>query len=248
MILVLRCVDLEFSYGDTPVLRGVNLAVAQGEMVALVGPNGSGKSTLLRCAAGLLQARGSIFYEGGSLHSLTDRERALLRSYVAQNVSENVEYRVDEVVGMGQALQHRFFMGLAAVERVRAVLQELGFDDALQAPFSSLSGGGRQLVMVARALVQGGVLMLLDEPTSALDLRHRVAVLQALRRRAKEGAGVLLSMHDLNLASAVCDRVVVMNRGEIVAQGDLDPVLLERVYGVKVVRGVGVMIAPEVWG
>ncbi|MFC1611309.1 ABC transporter ATP-binding protein [Myxococcota bacterium] len=246
----LSCERLHFAYGVRPVLRGVSLAIESGEIVGLVGPNGSGKTTLLRCLAALLQASGEIRYAGVLLETLSPRARAQQRAYVPQTVSVVFPYRVCDVVAMGLAHRSRFYGASQCGECVERALEEVGFEPPPTQRFDRLSGGERQQVIVARAFVQTAGLLLLDEPTSALDLKHRAAVVAALKRHTRSGAAVLLSLHDLNLAALVCDRLLLLSAGDVVAQGRPSEVLgrdiLERTYGVPVVCGSDSSGAPTV--
>jgi iron complex transport system ATP-binding protein len=247
---VLSARELEFSFGAEPVLRRVSLELAAGEVVGLVGPNGSGKTTLLRCLAGLLDAGGAIQYGEAPLEALSQRQRAHLRAYVPQSVAVAFPYRVAEVVGMGLAARTRFYGAPHSSERIDAALAEVDFEPSRDQRFDWLSGGERQQALVARALVQEAGIVLLDEPTSALDLRHRAAIIGELRRRAASGAGVLITLHDLNLAALACDRLLLLAGGEIVANGTPAEVLtretVERVYGVPVTCGTHPDGAPTV--
>jgi iron complex transport system ATP-binding protein len=217
------------------------LEVAAGEVVGLIGPNGAGKSTLMRCLAGLVPAVGDIRYAGVPLAALTARSRAAARAYVAQGLDTEFPYRVEEIVAMGLSHQSLWFSAPHAPDRVRQVLAEVGFEIPFERRFGELSGGERQQVLVARALIQDAPLLLLDEPTSALDLRHRAAILSALRARARRGAAVLLSMHDLSLAALACDKLLLLSTGRIVAAGAPRDVLtaerVSEVYRVPVVCG-----------
>ncbi|MBI5508504.1 MAG: ABC transporter ATP-binding protein [Deltaproteobacteria bacterium] len=232
---------LRVSYGDHEVIRGATLAVESGEIVGLIGPNGAGKTTLLRAVAGLIPATGAIAYDGRPLATLSPRERAALRAYVPQQAEQVFPYRVKDVVAMGLAYKSRWYGTPAASEAVNAALVEVGFAAAADTRVDCLSGGERQQVMLARGLVPGGALLLLDEPTSALDLKHRAAAMAALRRRARSGGAVLLSLHDLNLAAVVCHRLLILDAGRVVASGRpeevIRPEILAPVYGVAVVCG-----------
>jgi iron complex transport system ATP-binding protein len=236
--MMLSCRELRFAYGDRPVLRGVSLTIAAGKVTGLVGPNGAGKTTLLRCLAGVARGEGEICYGKRSLAALTTRERAAQRAYVAQSLEAVLPYRAGDVVAMGLAHRSALFAAPAAPASVRAVLAEVGFEPPPEQLFTRLSGGERQQVLVARALVPDAGILLLDEPTSALDLRHRHAVIAALRRRARTGATVLVSLHDLNLAALACDELVVLADGAVVASGPpvavLTAELVRQVYGVAV--------------
>lgn len=247
---VLNAENIELRFGARPVLRGVSLALSAGEVVGLVGPNGSGKTTLLRCLAGLLRCAGKIQYGKKQLQDLSHRERALERAYIPQNVGVAFPYRVVDVVGMGMAARTRFYGAPLDSDDIRTALREVGFAPSMEQRFDRLSGGERQQVLVARALAQNAGILLLDEPTSALDLRHRAAIVRAMRCRASAGAAVLVTLHDLNLAALACDRLLLLAEGEIVADGSPSEVLaeelVERVYGVPVSCGTHVHGTPFV--
>ena len=249
--------NLQVAYGAKPVLHGVSLKVEPGSVVGLIGPNGAGKTTLLRAAAGLIASAGDVRYGDALLESLSSRDRAVRRAYVPQQAESSFPYRVHDVVAMGLAHQSRWYGTPFDSDGVRRALLEVGFLAAADEHFDRLSGGERQQVMLARALVQGAPLLLLDEPTSALDLRHRAKAVAAVRRRAKGGA-VLLSLHDLNLAAAACDRLLLLDHGRLTAEGTpaevIRPEVLAPVYGVAVVCGrhptarvPTVELDPEVW-
>ncbi len=225
--------NLSFAYGSRAVLRNVDLTLLAGRVTGLLGPNGAGKTTLLKAIAGLLPSTGEVRYGEAALAALSARQRAAERAYVAQSVAHPFPYTVAEVVAMGRAYTQRWFSSPAAEEAVAAALAEVGFSTDPQRPFDTLSGGEQQQVLVARALLQGADILLLDEPVSHLDLRHRAAIVAALHRRARQGATVLWSLHDLNLAALACHEVAVLAGGQIVACGAPKEVLTaERVQAV----------------
>jgi iron complex transport system ATP-binding protein len=232
--------DLHFGYGGKPVLRGVDLEAPPGSIVGLVGPNGAGKTTLLKLAAGLLlPSAGELFYGGDNLSRLSMRQRASRRAFVPQSVSEPFPYRVDEMVAMGRAHTSRTYNAPRPGAAEAEALAEVGFAADPSRRFDELSGGEQQQVLVARALVQASALLILDEPLSHLDLKHRAAIVVALKRRARAGAAVLWSVHDLRLASQVCDRLVMLHEGRVIATGSPEEVLsaelVSAVYKVPVV-------------
>lgn len=236
----LEAVGVQFAYGARRALGGVDLRVESGRIVGLVGPNGSGKTTLLKLVAGILEGEGDVRYGGQALASLSGRERARRRAYVAQDDPEPFPYRVDEVVAMGLAHTSPFFAAPAPGAWVVDALAEVGFGGGLDRRYDALSGGERQLVRIARALVQGASLLLLDEPTSHLDLKHRAAIVKALKRRVAAGAAVVWSVHDLGLATAVCDELVLLKNGRVLvsgAPGSLDPQKLREAYEVDLLVG-----------
>jgi iron complex transport system ATP-binding protein len=239
-MLALEATDVRFAYGTRRALDGASLRVEAGRIVGLVGPNGSGKTTLLKVVAGILPGEGEVRYGGQPLASLSGRERARRRSYVAQDDPEPFPYRVDEVVAMGLAHLSPLFAAPSPGPWVAAALAEVGFDKGLDRRYDALSGGERQLVRIARTLVQAAPLLLLDEPTSHLDLKHRAAIVKALKRRVAAGAAVVWSVHDLGLATAVCDELVLLKDGRVLASGApaaLAPERLREAYEVDLLVG-----------
>jgi iron complex transport system ATP-binding protein len=233
--------SLDVAYGTKPVLRNVAFEVEAGNVVGLIGPNGAGKTTLIRAVAGLVPSTGEIRYGQDLLSTLSIRARAERRAYVPQQTDNVFPYRVHDLVAMGLAHQSRWYGTPFDCDRVCRALEEVGFAGSADEHFDRLSGGERQQVMIARSLVQGAALLLLDEPTSALDLKHRARTVAAMRRRARQGGAVLMSMHDLNLAAAACDRLILLDRGRVAANGPPAEVIrsevLSPVYGVQVVCG-----------
>lgn len=228
--------------GRREVLRGVDLALARGELVALLGTNGSGKTTLLRTVAGALAPdRGAVLFEG---RSVSDWRRQALAQRIAvlpQQLELPIGFRVAELVAMGRAPHaRRLFASTADDERAIArALLDADAADLADRPAEELSGGERQRLLVAMALAQEPDLLLLDEPTLHLDLAHQVALLGAIRRlRDQRGLTVLAVLHDLNLAAAFAPRVAILDEGRVVADGPpaevLSPDLVRRVFGVRV--------------
>lgn len=243
METLLRARDLTFSFGDRPVLRGVTLALDGGEVVALLGPNGSGKSTLIRALLGQLPAGGEISWTGRDVASWRRRDLARLVAYLPQSPTAEPEQRVADVLRLGRAPYWRAFGVESARDEavVREVAALLQLDDLLGRRMDQLSGGQRQRVFVGRCLAQEPRALLLDEPNTFLDLRHQVELLQLLRKLARErGVGVLLASHDLNVATSLSDRLILLEGGAVAAAGTpaevLDPALLSRVYGVPMQR------------
>jgi iron complex transport system ATP-binding protein len=248
---LLQARDLSFAYSaDRPVLRGVALTLAAGEVVALLGPNGSGKSTLIRALLGQLHATtGDVAWQGRPIGEWRKRDLARVVAYLPQVPAFEPEQTVHDVLRIGRAP----YWGAFGVESprdaqiVRDVARMLHLDELLSRRVDQLSGGQRQRVFVGRCLVQEPRAMLLDEPGTFLDLRHQVELLQLLRKLAREqGVGVLLASHDLNVAASLADRLILLDGGTLAADGPpadvLDPELLERVYGVamdRIDRGQG---------
>ncbi len=242
---MIRAAGLCVHRGGRAILTDVDVTLPDGQVTAVVGPNGSGKSTLLRCLLRAIAAdAGRIELDGRDLTAYSRRELARRIGYVAQQLSGEAELSVADEVALGAlAGQRRFQVRMARVdEEVAVALETVGLADRATAPLAVLSGGERQRVAVARLLVQRPTHVLLDEPTNHLDPRHQLDVLAMMRRIAPTAVVVL---HDLDLATRWCDRVVVLDEGRVAAVGRPDdvltPDLLDRVYGVHtdVLTGAG---------
>ncbi|MCE9638361.1 MAG: ABC transporter ATP-binding protein [Planctomycetes bacterium] len=209
-------------YGPCGVLRDVTLAVAAGEMVGVLGPNGAGKSTLLRVASGVLRPQlGRLLLDGRDAAKWTAREIARTVATLPQETAPVFPSSVLETVLLGRFPWHAAFsfeseddVG-AAEDALRAV--EAGH--LRDRDLASLSGGERQRVLLARALCQGGRVLLCDEPTAHLDLRHQADVFALLARLRDAGRAIVVVTHDLDLAARACDRLLLIARGEVIAHG-----------------------------
>ena len=232
--------DLTVRVGDRSILDGVSLAARQGTVTGLIGPNGAGKSTLMRAILGVAPIEGgTISFEGADLLSTPRRQRARFTAYVEQDSSTDARLSVREVAMLGRIPFQSVWQGAPSptdVAEVDAGLAATGMSGFTHRLYHTLSGGEQQRVQIARALAQHPRLLLLDEPSSHLDVHAQLAMLDLLRRRAAAGTTMLLALHDLNLAAAFCDSLVVLHRGRAVAGGApaevLTPALLREVYDV----------------
>lgn len=231
---------LDFAYGPLPVLRGLELALAPGRFHGLVGPNGCGKTTLLDLMTGHRRpAAGAVSFQGRPLTAWRAGELARALALAPQEPGLNFPYTVFETVLMGR---HPFIPRFAAparrdLDRVEAAIARLDLAHLAQKPVTELSGGERQRVILARTLAQEAPVMLLDEPTNNLDVRHALSVLAELERLVRqEGRTVVAVLHDLNLAAAFCDHLVLMKDGVVHAQGPIAEAMsaenLAAVFGV----------------
>jgi len=231
--------------GSTVIIDGVDCTVPPGSLSALVGPNGAGKSTLLRALAAVAAPDyGSVVFDDTDLLAARRRERARLVAFVEQDAATDTAMTVEAAVSLGrlphqglwgdESLGHNPGDSRAIVASAIAVTGLAGFE---RREFASLSGGERQRVMLARALAQRPRLLLLDEPTNHLDIGAQLAVLGLLTGLATEGTTVLAALHDLGLAAAYADHVIVLRAGRVVAAGPtaetLTPELIREVYGVR---------------
>lgn len=219
---------ISYRIGDFALVEGVSLDVAAGDAIAVVGPNGAGKSTLLRLLAGeLAPSAGRLTMFGEPVAGASLTELALRRSFLGQHLVSDVPFTVREVVGMGRH-PHRSSAGKSTDEDALAVAEALDRMDVAHLAdrvLATLSGGEEQRVHLARILAQRASVMLLDEPTTALDIGHQELVSRTLRLLAARGAAIVAVLHDLNLAAAFADRILLLDRGNAVAFGTPSEVL-----------------------
>jgi iron complex transport system ATP-binding protein len=228
---------LSFGYGTRPVLHDVSFDAAEGRVCGLFGPNGCGKTTLFRCCLGLERGRAErLTVDGHSVASMAAGDRARLMAYVPQEHKPPFPLRVRDVVMLGRT-PYLGLLGRASVDDDRVVdatLERLDLADLAARPYDRLSGGQRQLALIARAVAQQTPVILLDEPASGLDFRNQVRIWRLLGELAAGGTTVVCCTHDPNHVAWFCHRVVVMNQGRVVADGRPDTALdlqtLERLY------------------
>jgi iron complex transport system ATP-binding protein len=243
---ILECSHIRFAHSTgAPVLfDNFSLTFEEGSFSALCGPNGAGKSSLLRLLAGLRSpSAGTVFLDGGDMAVLTEKQRARLLAYVPQSVHFAFPVTALECVAMGR-FAHAGFLGRLGPEDLRQCARALHLCDAT--PLSSrwvgeLSGGERQRVLLASALAQDPRVLLLDEPTLSLDLAHQESFLSVVRRlHTEEHRTVLMATHDLNLAARYSSRLVLLEGGRVVSDGDPSSVLVPQrvssVFGTEVRR------------
>jgi len=245
-----RCLAAEsvtFAYEPgTPVLCGVTAAVRSGVFTGILGPNGSGKSTLLRLLCGLLNpSAGRVTLDGRSLTSFSAGERARSLAYLPQGVQPVFSLSAFEVVCLGRYPHAGALGGLRAhdLRVARRCMRDTATEDLGRRSFMELSGGERQRVLLASILAQEPSLLLLDEPTAALDIHHEAEVFALLARLAREGYGIGVVTHDLNLAAGFCNEFLLLSREHaVVASGSAEAVLdadiLTTAYGSSIRVGL----------
>ncbi|OZM71163.1 ABC transporter ATP-binding protein [Amycolatopsis antarctica] len=228
--------ELSVAIGGNTLVRHLTLDVPAGSVVGLVGPNGSGKSTALRCVYRALRPSGGTVRVGGTdLASLGLRRSARTVAALTQESGTDLDFTVREIVALGRTPYLRGNEPLGAAEHALCedAMGRMDVRHLADRGVLTLSGGERQRVLVARALVQSPEVLVLDEPTNHLDIRHQVELLSLLR---ESGLTVLVVLHDLNLAAAVCDRIGVLSAGRLVASGTpaevLTVALVREVFGV----------------
>jgi len=225
-----------FSYGRDAVLKDVTAAFSPG-LTALVGPNGAGKSTLVQCLAGILPAKGSVLLDGVSSTSSGFQMLREKMSYLPQSTPDGGSLTVFEMVLLGLVGALGLRVGEEETETVRRVLEDFEMEHLAFRRVDALSGGQRQMVALAQAIVKDPEILLLDEPLNSLDLHHQFEMLdylQAWTRRAERIT--IMVVHDLNLAARYADRVLMLDHGTVAAHGTpsevLTPALLRSVYSI----------------
>jgi iron complex transport system ATP-binding protein len=237
----LHLAGVSVAYGPRVALQGIDLTVPRGQFLALTGPNGSGKSTLLRTGLGLVvPTSGSVTLFGSAVGELSVRERAHRVAWVPQAETLREDVPLDRYVLYGRYASHGTFGREGEADRalVAEALAQVGLSDRARDGVLELSGGERQRAVLARALAQRAPLVLLDEPTTHLDIGHQLDLLDRVRALVRDRRlTVVAALHDLNLAARYAERIVVLSRGRLVADGApgavLSSQLLERVWGVE---------------
>jgi iron complex transport system ATP-binding protein len=238
------------AYHGRPVVRDVDLVIGAGERVALIGPNGAGKSTLLRAITGLVRpAAGEVRLDGVPIERLDRGTIARRLAVVPQQAALPFATRVEEVVALGRLPHEDPIRGARPADRAAtaAAIERVGLGHLLGRDARELSLGERQLVLLALAVAQAAPVLLLDEPTVHLDLRHQVGAMELLADlNERDGTAIVAVLHDLGLASTFFPRLVLIDRGRIVADGSPEEVLsddrIRDVFGVD--PAIGRRVAP----
>ena len=237
----LEAQSLAYGYPGRRIGSDVSFALNAGEVLCLLGPNGSGKTTLFKTLLGLLPLQdGVVNLDGHELRSLQREAIAQLVSYVPQAHGAFFPYTVREVVLMGRTAHLGLFAAPSARDHGVALdaIRRMGIAHLADAVYTQISGGERQLTLIARALAQEARMVVMDEPTANLDFGNQVRVLERIRALAAEGIGVLLSTHDPDHAFLCADRVAMLHNGGLLACGTPETVMtsaqLQQLYGVEV--------------
>ena len=240
---VLSIENLSATLSGRRVVDGVSLTVGKGSFTGLIGPNGAGKSTFLRACLGLVPASGAVRLDGIDLSALRPAERARHLAYLPQERETAWAMSVEAVVALGRLPHHARFAAPSQRDRAatEAALARMDLSAFRHRAVTSLSGGERARVLIARALAQETPVLLADEPLAGLDPQHQIALMRLFRELAAEGRIVVASMHDLTLAARWCDRLLLLKGGQAHAQGRPEDVLtariLEDVYTVEAFIG-----------
>jgi iron complex transport system ATP-binding protein len=233
---------LSASLGGRAVLHDIAFAAGEGTLIGLIGPNGAGKSTLLKAMLGLTPASGSVKLAGRDASSLTATERARLAAYLPQDRDIAWPLTAEAVVALGR-IPHRAPFApmrrddLAAIE---AAMIAADIAHLRARPVLDMSGGERARVLIARALAQDAPILMADEPVAGLDPAHQIALMEIFAKLAAKGRTVIITLHELHLAARWCHRLLLLDRGRLIADGDpamvLSEVQIAQVYGVRAYR------------
>lgn len=241
--MILAVQNLAIGYGARTVGRDFNFNVAAGEVLALLGPNGGGKTTLLKTALGLIPPlAGDVRLGGDPLANLSVRERAQRAAYVPQVHTGLFAFSVEDLVLMGRSARAQVFAGPSLRDRevAHTTIARLGIAHLAERPYTQISGGERQLALIARALAQEPQLVIFDEPTASLDFGNQGKVMREMRRLAADGLSVIFSTHDPNHALRHADRALLIRDGTALVSGRCGEVITEEnlrtLYGSEVVK------------
>ncbi len=230
-----------FGYGQTRVFNELNLEIYEGELLCILGPNGCGKTTLLSCLHGSLHLKkGNVSLDGMNIRSMSPTAIAKRMGFVFQEHSAPFPYTVLEVVRMGRAPHLKMFASPSKgdTEIAERMLETVGIPHLRDKRYTEISGGERQLALIARTLTQEPDVILLDEPTSHLDFRNQAIVLMIVNRLARQGMTVIMTTHFPNHVLSLPSTVALMNSGKFVAVGEASEVMSEEnlslTYGIRV--------------
>lgn len=225
--------NLNFSYGSSQVIKNITSNINEGEVVGVLGPNGAGKSTLIKLLSGLLKpTSGQVLLNNFSINKISHKDRAKKIAVVSQENNIPFAFKSIEVVLMGRT-PHLPAIGFESARDLDVAKNAMTKTDSHQ--FASrnireLSGGERQRVILARALAQESKILLLDEPTTFLDIRHQIEFYKLLRDENHErGLTIVSAMHDLNIASTFCDRLILLKNGQVLADGRPSEIITEEI-------------------
>jgi iron complex transport system ATP-binding protein len=215
----LKVEGIESGYIDNPVVRGISFKVDRSGFVGIIGPNGGGKTTLLKTLSHIIRpVKGSVSLEGRDIHSLSVCALAKKVAMVSQGLVSIFSFTVEEIVLMGRS-PYIGFLGHEKkedIEKANRALERTGLMPLKKRPIDELSAGERQRVLIARALAQAPKLLLLDEPTAHLDIGYQMDILDLIKSLQQDSAlTILCVLHDLNLASQYCDKLLLLDKGRI---------------------------------
>jgi len=239
---MLEVKNLEFSYNKVKTINNINFKVRRQEFSCLLGANGSGKTTILKCLNKILKKdSGFIKIDGTNLDQLTQKQVARYISMVPQEHSVAFAYNVIDIVTMGITPYLSFgkMPSKDDYDKAFEIMEKLDISYLTNRQYNELSGGEKQLVLIARALMQDTGYLIMDEPTSHLDFKNKNLIMREIKKLTKNSnTGVIMALHDPNLAMKYCDRVIIVKEGNIMADGDTEEIMtgnnLGRAYDIDI--------------
>ncbi len=232
-ILVAERISYRYPNTEQNLLNDISFGIEKNALCGLLGPNGSGKSTLFRCCMNFLQIHeGSIKVQNEHIHSLNPKQLAKYIAYVPQEHKQPFPFLVEDMVLMGRTsrMNSAIRPKQEDLDIANICMEKVGISHLHHKPFNQLSGGQRQLVLIARALAQGSPLMLLDEPTSALDFNNQILLWELLQELTSEGITILVCTHDPNHVLWFCNKALILSQGKLIAEGHPHTLLQENVF------------------
>ncbi len=231
--------NLNVKLGDKQALADAGFATKGGEFIGLIGPNGAGKTTLLRAIAGLVASSGQVSLEGSDFRQIHAAERARSLAYLPQERDVAWPVSVHMLVSLGRSALKPVFAGLSAEDEavIEAAMDRMDVARFRERSVMELSGGERARVLIARVLAQDTPVILADEPVAGLDPAHQLSLMETFAQLAGEGRTVIASLHELSLAAQHCSRLILLDRGRMIADGTprevFTPQILQEVYGIR---------------
>nr|WP_321456688.1 ABC transporter ATP-binding protein [uncultured Cohaesibacter sp.] len=236
----IQCTGVGVTLGKARVVKHVTFSSCKPELIGLIGPNGAGKSTLMRAIVGLIGFSGEILIDRSSSFELSAMELAKRVAFLPQDRVVHWPLAVRDVVMLGRMPHQSAFSRETAadVEAVNRAIELMGLEDLVDRTFDALSGGEQARVLIARLVAQEADVIIADEPVNGLDPAHQIGLMRMLKLLVSQGKTVLVSLHDLSLASQWCERILIMNKGVLVDDGNARDVMtasrMEEVYGVRI--------------
>ncbi|MCX8082361.1 MAG: ABC transporter ATP-binding protein [bacterium] len=238
---MLKVECLEFSYGKDSVLKDISFEIKKEEFLGIIGPNGSGKTTLIKTLAGILKyQKGKIYLEGKEIKQFNTIEYSRKVAYLPSQIDVYFSYTVEEFVMMGRYPYTGRYGEFTTKDRdiVEEVLKKFEISQYRKRKIWELSDGEKQRVFISQVVAQQTEIILLDEPTSHLDIGHSFKIMDTLREINKSGTTVIAVLHDLNLASEYCTKLLLLSKGKVFSEGTPEQVItyqnIENVYETKV--------------
>ncbi len=241
--MTIKCEDIGFKYYIEPVLEDISINFKEGKLYGVIGPNGSGKTTLLKVLYGILKPNyGNVIIDNYNLRKLSILEIAKKIAVVNQSNPLDFDFTVKEIVMMGRYAHIGRFSQISSDDKkiINEIFEQFNLTNIQTRSFNELSGGEQQNVIIARAIAQNSKIILLDEPTNHLDIKYKLEFMDMLKRYVEKRLNIIIVLHDLNLATEYCDKLILLNNGRIVAYGNPEEIITKK--NIKSVYKIDVLI------